>query len=315
VAGDKGKLKSLRDEVALLRSVIDKSPSMLAYWDTQQRCRFANAAYQQWFGVNPQALVGTTLDALLGPVYAQNLPYIQGALRGEVQHFEREIPDPKGGAPRYSQADYLPDVIDGVVRGFVVLVSDITERRQLELRLREAQERAETIATHDVLTGLPNRVLLEDRIQHAVELAKRHKRRCGVMVLDLDEFKVVNDTHGHPAGDAVLREVSRRLRATLRKSDTVARLGGDEFVVLLPEVGQRDVAAMVARRLVTVMSRDAVSIGERSLPLTLSLGVALYPDDGADMAELLAHADSALYEAKRGGRNQFAFFTAPQRSA
>src|SRR5689334_8921422 len=106
---------ALRDELFRLRTVADKVPSVLAYWDTNQRCRFANAAYERWFGVKPETLIGQTLEELLGPViYPKNLPFILGALAGSPQHFEREIPDPAGGSPRYSQADYVPDVVDGV---------------------------------------------------------------------------------------------------------------------------------------------------------------------------------------------------------
>lgn len=119
-------------ELDLLRFLVDRMPAMIAYWDADQRCRFANRAYEKWFAVNPSDLVGTTLEELLGPIYRLNLPYIEGALRGEEQLFEREIPDPAGGPPRQSQAHYLPDVVDGVVRGFCVLVVDITRRKNAE---------------------------------------------------------------------------------------------------------------------------------------------------------------------------------------
>ncbi|CAN5808636.1 hypothetical protein BH11MYX4_BH11MYX4_59890 [soil metagenome] len=128
------------DKRALVSVVADTVPGMLAYWDADQRCRYANAAYESWFGVKPADLIGKTLKELLGPIYERNLPYIEGALRGEAQTFEREIPDPHGGPPRFSLAQYVPDIADGRVRGFVVMVSDITERRQLEVRLRKATD-------------------------------------------------------------------------------------------------------------------------------------------------------------------------------
>ncbi|HEY6556071.1 MAG TPA: PAS domain S-box protein, partial [Polyangiaceae bacterium] len=121
--------------------MVDRISAMLAYWDSAQRCRFANRAYERWFGVSPESLIGRHISELLGPLYELNLPYIQGALRGEAQEFEREIPDPQGGPSRHSLANYIPDVVDGVVRGFFVLVSDISAIKRAELALRESEER------------------------------------------------------------------------------------------------------------------------------------------------------------------------------
>jgi PAS domain S-box-containing protein len=125
----------------LLRTIVDKVSAMLAYWDADMRCRFANAAYQSWFGVSPESLIGTHIKDLLGPLYDLNRPYIEAALRGEPQEFEREIPDPQGGPSRSSLAHYIPDVVDGVVRGFFVLVSDVSAIKRAELALRESEER------------------------------------------------------------------------------------------------------------------------------------------------------------------------------
>jgi PAS domain S-box-containing protein len=128
-------------EDEILRLLVDNVSAMLAYWDSSQRCRFANRAYQRWFGVNPESLIGTHISELLGPLYALNLPYIEGALRGEPQEFEREIPDPAGGSSRHALAHYVPDIVDGVVRGFFVLVSDISAIKRAEQSLRESEER------------------------------------------------------------------------------------------------------------------------------------------------------------------------------
>ncbi len=131
----------MRSELDLLRALADALPSMLAYWDSELRCRFANRAYEVWFGIAPEALQGKHISELLGPLYPLNLPYIQAALRGESQTFEREIPDPQGGPSRHSLAHYLPDVADGVVLGFFVLVTDISQMKRTELALRESEER------------------------------------------------------------------------------------------------------------------------------------------------------------------------------
>jgi PAS domain S-box-containing protein len=124
---------------ALLRRAVDNISAMLAYWNSEQRCRFANRAYERWFGVSPEALLGTHISDLLGPIYELNRPYIEGALRGEFQEFEREIPDPAGGPARHSLANYVPDIVDGAVRGFFVLVTDISEIKRAELALKESE--------------------------------------------------------------------------------------------------------------------------------------------------------------------------------
>ena len=131
----------VRSSEGLLRIAVDKLPSMIAYWDADGRCRFANAAYERWFGVSPDALLGKHISELLGPIYALNLPHIEAALRGEFQAFEREIPDPAGGRPRHSLANYIPDVVDGKVQGFFVLVMDISEVKLAQLALQESEAR------------------------------------------------------------------------------------------------------------------------------------------------------------------------------
>lgn len=155
------------EDVELILRVLDRVSGMVAYWDKDQRCRFANAAYETWFGVKPHALLGTTLVDLLGPLYSKNLPFIEAALRGEAQTFEREIPDPAGGPARYSQAHYVPDVSDGVVRGFVVSVFDITARRRLEeelARVTRATARAEALEMFRlVVEAAPNANVVVDQ--------------------------------------------------------------------------------------------------------------------------------------------------------
>jgi PAS domain S-box-containing protein len=132
-------LDGISADSALLRRVTDKLPSMLAYWDSTQHCRFANRAYETWFGVSPESLVGTHISKLLGPLYRMNLPHIEAALRGEPQEFEREIPDPAGGPSRHSLAHYIPDVVGGVVRGFIAHVTDISQLKRTELALRTSE--------------------------------------------------------------------------------------------------------------------------------------------------------------------------------
>lgn len=181
----------------------------------------------------------------------------------------------------------------------------------LLLHEREAIGRAEAneqSARHDYLTGLPNRLLLNDRISQAIAGAPRHRKKVAVMFIDLDGFKHVNDSLGHAIGDKLLQSVAKRLVACVRAADTVCRLGGDEFVILLPQVEQSDDAAILARRVLRAVS-DPHDIDGNRMRLSASIGVSLYPDDGRDGETLLRHADLAMYQSKETGRNTFRYFT------
>ncbi|MGH8741887.1 MAG: diguanylate cyclase domain-containing protein, partial [Burkholderiales bacterium] len=159
---------------------------------------------------------------------------------------------------------------------------------------KHAEEKVRFVATHDALTGLPNRVMFGQRLDHALSQAQRHGRRLAVLFLDLDRFKVINDTLGHDFGDTLLREVSRRLRLCLRASDTVARLGGDEFVVLLEEISDPMYVAAVAQKIIAALAEGYV-LADREYHVTASVGASTYPDDAADAQALLKNADIAMY--------------------
>ncbi len=156
----------------------------------------------------------------------------------------------------------------------------------------------------DGLTNTPNRALMIDRMEHAIDMAQRGDMRLAVLFLDLDQFKKINDTHGHVIGDEVLKLVARRLEASVRASDTVSRFGGDEFVVLLTEISQASDAALVA---VTMLAEIATpsQVASGTVHLSASIGIAMYPYDGTDAATLISRADQAMYRAKRQGGGGF----------
>jgi diguanylate cyclase len=162
-------------------------------------------------------------------------------------------------------------------------------------------------AERDFLTGLPNRALLADRLAQSITLARRHGKRVALMYLDLDNFKDINDSLGHSVGDQLLQSTAKRLQGCVRHSDTVSRQGGDEFVVLLSEVEAVQDAARAAEKLIKAMTAPHL-IGSHRLNVTLSIGISLYPDDGADAEAVLTNADTAMYHVKRNGRNSYQRF-------
>ncbi|HXN14969.1 MAG TPA: EAL domain-containing protein, partial [Usitatibacter sp.] len=179
---------------------------------------------------------------------------------------------------------------------------------QYSIERKRYQEELERQANYDGLTGLPNRHLLYDRLRQAV-FAQRSVRSIAVVFIDLDHFKVINDSLGHNFGDEVLRHVAERLQAAVREGDTVARLGGDEFVLILNDQTREDVIFRAMRRIASKVSEPIV-VGDRELNITCSSGITLYPQDGTDVPTLLKNADAAMYRAKSQGRNTFQFYTA-----
>jgi len=412
-----------------LHTILDNLPSMVSYWDTEQRNRFVNQSTSAMFGRSPEAFRGLLAQEFLGEQdYAFVRPYLEQALQGRAQLFERTLTD-ANGQQRHMQVSYTPDRggSNGPVRGIFAQLTDITERKRMEdeifqekelmrltlqsigdavvcadaqgritylnpvaqrltgwqafdaagcdvdevaplylangkqtqpsplrvalatqaacgptrgvvLHRKDGQrfeveesacpiidrehrltgavmvlhdvtetmamaERMAHLAQYDALTDLPNRVLLQDRAQHALALARREAKGLGVMYLDLDGFKQINDALGHDAGDQLLVQFARRLVAAMRQSDTVCRQGGDEFVLLLPGLEDPRQAAAIAGKVLGVCQEPFVLNGQ-TLQMGLSAGLALFPQHGNDYEELARHADAALYAAKRGGRMQ-----------
>jgi diguanylate cyclase (GGDEF)-like protein/PAS domain S-box-containing protein len=188
----------------------------------------------------------------------------------------------------------------GNVTGTVIAFRDITQMRAM------AQKMAR-LAQHDYLTGLPNRMLLNDRLAQAIVYAKRHGTQLALLFLDLDNFKHINDSLGHLAGDKLLESVAQRLVGKVRQSDTVSRQGGDEFVILLLEDVHAENAAITAEKIIQSLVQPH-RIDEHELHITTSIGISLYPDDGGDADTLIKHADTAMYHAKQKGKNNYQFF-------
>jgi diguanylate cyclase (GGDEF)-like protein len=190
----------------------------------------------------------------------------------------------------------------GSVTGAVIVFHDVSATRAMSLEMTHS-------AQHDVVTGLPNRVLLSDRINQSISLAHRNNRSIAVLFLDLDHFKYINDSLGHAVGDQLLQSVSKRLLASVRASDTVTRQGGDEFIILLSEITHPEDAATSAKKILLSLSTPC-SVGGHDLHIDGSIGISIYPADGEDAETLVKNADTAMYYAKERGRSNFQFFTA-----
>jgi len=220
----------------------------------------------------------------------------------EHGHWKGEIWNRRKDGELYLEHLTISGVLDhhGNYSHYAAIFSDITQRRL-------AEERLNYLATHDALTGLANRTLFGERLQQAVARAHRTKKRVAVMFIDLDRFKLVNDTLGHSIGDQVLSIVAQRLKASVRETDTVARLGGDEFTMVIEEIDDVRHVGQIAQALLKTMS-DIFDLDGHSVFVTPSVGISIYPDDATDPKQLLMQADQAMYQAKERGKNNFQFF-------
>ncbi len=263
---------------------------------------YANPAIEQITGYAASELVGSNCRVLQGsdreqPGIAEiRLAIREGRSCNVVLHNYR-----KDGRRFWNDLTIAPvRNEDGEITHHIGIVNDITERARY-------QEQLEREANFDALTGLPNRNLLADRLEQMLAHAQRTHERLAVVMVDLDNFKFVNDSLGHHAGDTLLVEVAARLKQAMRVEDTVARYAGDEFVLILGDcAGAEDVSALMSRVLAAMS--EPVTIAENRFSVTCSIGISMYPDDGTDADTLLRHADLALYRAKENGRNSFEFF-------
>jgi len=240
------------------------------------------------------------MDAATGKIAAD--PTIQVTGQGRLSHLPANcILTSRAGHQIFIEDSVAPiRNSSGKPSGSVLVFRDVTAARAVVAQIAH-------LAEHDSLTGLPNRLLLNDRLGQEIARAGRKLSPMAILFLDLDHFKHVNDSLGHPTGDKLLRSVAERLQECVRSPDTVSRQGGDEFVLLLHDVQHAEDAANTARRIMKAMKK-AHTIDGHVLHVTPSIGISIYPDDGEDAATLLRNADTAMYQAKESGRNSFRFF-------
>jgi diguanylate cyclase (GGDEF)-like protein/PAS domain S-box-containing protein len=292
-----------QEKARLFGEAFQQTRDWVVILDASQRVIAANQSFADVFGSVDQYLISPKTHHL--GISLQRRRFYTALLRGlEVnQHWQGEelvhTPDGKE-RPTLINVSAIGD--GNKVEFFVLVFTDITAQKVAEEELRY-------LASYDSLTGLPNRTLLMDRIQHGIEQAKRAKKSLALCFIDLDKFKQVNDSLGHDVGDQLLQEVAKRLRLTLRETDTIARLGGDEFVVLLESYKNDDNISHVARKILQSIG-EPMQLGAHTVSVSPSIGIAVYPDDATDANSLLKHADVAMYYAKDLGRNNFQFFIA-----
>jgi diguanylate cyclase (GGDEF)-like protein/PAS domain S-box-containing protein len=289
-------------------ALLDLAHDAIVVWDMNRRVVFWNRGAEIMSGWPAKLAVGEICIDLLKTEFSQPLEEIEAQLL-QLGHWDGDAIHSRRDGTRLTVASRLALQCDadGAPVRILSINNDITKRRDAEKALRDSEAQMTRSAEHDFLTGLPNRMLLNDRVNQAVILAPRHMKKVAVLFLDLDGFKHINDSLGHSIGDKLLQSIGKRLVDCVRATDTVCRQGGDEFVVLLSEMEQSEDAAITARRMLQVVA-EVHSIDQHDLHVTTSIGVSVFPDDGRDAETLIKNADTAMYQAKENGRQSYQFF-------
>ena len=309
VAARKVMEERLRHSEAQLRAILDVVDQGIGLWSPEGRLVYANPPVRRLFDLPGTGGDLDLQDARFGLsaedgslLDVHGFPPSRALQTGRSESATLRFVDGRG-EERFGLASAHPlrDPVDGTLLGAVTSISDVTDQKRREHSL-------EAVARHDPLTGLPNRLLLMDRLQQAMAATRRSGTLLAVCFLDLDGFKTVNDQHGHAAGDELLREVGRRLKGAMRGGDTVARIGGDEFVLLLSGARTRLEIDRALGRMVSVARLPVELPTHQLVSLSASVGVAAFPDDAVDAAQLIRHADAAMYDAKLLGKDRWSWY-------
>jgi len=295
--------EALRESEARYRAIVEDQTELICRFLPDGTLTFVNEAYCHYFGQKREELIGSSFRPLIleGDRTCVEEQLTSLSLENPVATYEHRVMLPDGEIRWQQWTNRAIFDQQGRFIEFQSVGRDITEWVR-------AEEQLVYIATHDALTGLPNRRLFNDRLTLELAHAQRNQQKLAVMSLDLDRFKDINDMLGHSGGDKLLQAVVHRLKSLLRRSDTVARVGDDEFMLILPGIVREYHADNVAHRILTAIRRSFVFDGHE-LNITTSIGVALYPEDGEDADTLMKRTDIAMYRAKRQGRDNCQHYT------
>lgn len=302
-------LELSQENLHLARQVIKASRDGIMVTDVQGFILSVNPAFTRITGYSAAEAIGNTPALLKSGRHDTEFyrrmwdaVYSHGSWAGEVWN-------------RRKNGEIYPEWLTinairnhtGEITKFAAILTDITDRKKRE-------EQIKNLAYYDVLTGLPNRRLFNDRLNVAIANAHRHNHLLGVVFIDLDQFKRINDTLGHSIGDQLLVEAARRIQSVVREGDTVARMGGDEFTLLLQEIENADDTVALVQRILGILAQPVV-LASNTLYITASVGISLYPHDGRNSETLIRNADTAMYRAKDNGRNSYQLYTATMNAA
>ncbi|MFC7517329.1 EAL domain-containing protein [Herbaspirillum sp. GCM10030257] len=307
----------------LYRFLIDSSPDIIYTLDPEGRFTYINRRVTELLGFDRNELIGASYTAIVHDDDLERARYVFNERRvGEraTRNVELRLKCADPMKARTFETSlrtisfnsigmYLNNGKHGTVEytGTYGIARDVTEKRRTE-------EVIAYQAYHDILTDLPNRALFRDRLELALVQARRKDEELGLMFVDLDRFKTVNDSLGHLKGDELLRQVAARLKSCIRKGDTLARIGGDEFVVLMPELRERSSASVIAQKFLQVLAEPFI-LDDTTLHISASIGIAVFPEDGDKIDDLIRHADMAMYKVKGEGKNGFSFYDRSQLDA
>ncbi|HMX17131.1 MAG TPA: EAL domain-containing protein [Rhodocyclaceae bacterium] len=303
ISGRRAAERAAEEQLRFIARLIETIPNPVFYKDTEGRYLGCNQAFEKFIGIPRDELVGRSVFDISPPDLAARYHAADQALFDHpgTQTYEASVAQPDGSRRDVVFYKATFDKAGGSLGGLVGVILDITERKRTE-------ELVWRQANHDLLTGLPNRRLFRDRLEQELRAAHRHHDTLALLFIDLDRFKEVNDAHGHDAGDQLLVEAGKRIRACVRESDTVGRLGGDEFTVLLPGLDDPIHVERIAEDIILSLSRP-IALPTEPAYVSASVGIASYPQDGETAEDLMKCADQAMYAAKADGRNRFSYFT------
>jgi diguanylate cyclase (GGDEF)-like protein/PAS domain S-box-containing protein len=299
-------VQKVRAEAALRQSsaVFESTRDGVVITTLEPRIVAVNPAYSEITGYSADEVIGRNPSLLRSGRHDRAFYQAMWASLRKLGYWQGEVWNRRANGEVYPQWLTLSTVRDeaGEPSHFVGVFTDLTQ-------LKRSEQQLEHLTHYDPLTDLPNRLLVQSRLEHAIEQARRHRSKVGVLFVDLDRFKNVNDSLGHPAGDELIQAVSARLRGGLRDEDTLARLGGDEFLVVIEDLESADEAASVASKLTQLVQAPFCVASGHEVIVSASIGISLYPDDGDSATGLIQHADAALYQAKARGRDSFCFYS------